>query len=366
MPLRRFGWLTTWWRHYRPTQDGAELCVVCVANSAGELVGLLPCYYESTCFGRTLRLLGSGEVCTDYLGLLAAPGSELAVAEAVGDWLASAMRGEGAGAASWDAVELESVATHDPAMESLVACVQRHGALVGREATASCWRIALPREWDAYLATLSRSHRKQIRRCQERYLARGRTVLRQAANPAELARGLDIFHRLHTRRAQSLGRPGCFASPRYSGFIEEVAGELLASGVLRLYWLELDGQAVAVEFQLADGDCVYAYQSGIEPDALVHEPGRLITIATMQQAIAEGRRAFDLLRGDEPYKAHWRARPIDTQTIRLIADSRAARVRYRLWLAQRGVKRWLKANLAGNRTEPDDLRCLTPAESSQP
>ena len=37
-----------------------------------------------------------------------------------------------------------------------------------------------------------------------------------------------------------------------------------------------------------------------------HEPGRLITLASLQLAIAEHRRAFDFLRGDEAYKAHWR------------------------------------------------------------
>src|SRR5207244_453594 len=78
---------------------------------------------------------------------------------------------------------------------------------------------------------------------------------------------------------------------------------------LRLHWLELDGRPVAAEYHIAGEDIVYAYQSGIEPEVLHEEPGHLAAIATLQLAIAQGYRAFDFLRGDEPYKAHWRAQP---------------------------------------------------------
>ena len=36
---------------------------------------------------------------------------------------------------------------------------------------------------------------------------------------------------------------------------------LLAAGLLRLHWLELDGQPVAAEYHLADGGVIYGYQS---------------------------------------------------------------------------------------------------------
>jgi CelD/BcsL family acetyltransferase involved in cellulose biosynthesis len=119
----------------------------------------------------------------------------------------------------------------------------------------------------------------------------------------------------------------------------------LASGNLRLVWLEVDGRPVAVEYQVLGDRSVYAYQSGIDPDALDHEPGRLITMATLKMAIAEGRRAFDFLRGDELYKAHWRATPRATQDIRLIPDARAARLRHQVWLAGSSLKDWLRDGL---------------------
>ena len=95
---------------------------------------------------------------------------------------------------------------------------------------------------------------------------------------------------------------------------------------------------------LGDG-VVYAYQSGIEPTALALEPGRLITLASLQLAIAERRRAFDFLRGDEAYKAHWRAVPRPSEDVTILRDTRGARLRHNLTAAGHNLKSLLRAGL---------------------
>jgi CelD/BcsL family acetyltransferase involved in cellulose biosynthesis len=84
---------------------------------------------------------------------------------------------------------------------------------------------------------------------------------------------------------------------------------MLASGRLRLSWLELDGVPAAAEYHFADQATTYAYQGGVDPDRLADEPGRLSTILFLRAAIEQGHRRVDFLRGDEAYKAHWRAEP---------------------------------------------------------
>jgi CelD/BcsL family acetyltransferase involved in cellulose biosynthesis len=68
-------------------------------------------------------------------------------------------------------------------------------------------------------------------------------------------------------------------------------------------------------------------------------------MATLEQAVREGRRAFDFLRGDESYKAHWRAQPRATEDIRVVSATRTARLRHNLWLAGDNVKDWIKRSL---------------------
>jgi CelD/BcsL family acetyltransferase involved in cellulose biosynthesis len=203
----------------------------------------------------------------------------------------------------------------------------------------------LPENFEAYLAMLSKSHRKQIRRLQRVNFDTGRARLHVVQDESQLEQGLALLARLHQRRRESLGDRGCFASPRFTAFHAETARRLLDSGALRLFWLEVDGVNVAAEYQVVGGKVVYAYQSGIEPGALEHEPGRLIIAATLRQAIDEGCRALDFLRGDEAYKAHWRAKPRATLDAWVTPDTPAARLRHNVWLASANVKNWLKSNL---------------------
>ena len=81
-----------------------------------------------------------------------------------------------------------------------------------------------------------------------------------------------------------------------------------------------DDQPIAAEYQFFDGDTLYAYQSGIALDSGERQPGNLSLIATIQFCIERGITSLDLLRGDEPYKAHWRASPAACQDLRIWPD----------------------------------------------
>ncbi len=84
---------------------------------------------------------------------------------------------------------------------------------------------------------------------------------------------------------------------------------LLASGRLHLFWVELDGRPAVAEYFLLGDDATYSYQAGLNPDCMDDSPGRLGNLLGLRHAMGLGHRAFDFLRGDEPYKAHFRVRP---------------------------------------------------------
>ena len=71
----------------------------------------------------------------------------------------------------------------------------------------------------------------------------------------------------------------------------------------------------------------------------------MINIATIRHAIEQGQHTFDFLRGDEPYKAHWRAEPMNTITYRIVPRKTLSQVRHGLWLAGDNVKSWVKTGL---------------------
>lgn len=367
-PLVSWEWLTSWWQHYGPAirRRGGKLLVLAVESQDGERVGLAPWYIAAGLRGRVIRFLGDGDVCTDYLSLLAAESCGSVVVECLAAWLAatsgSAHRLRQCGLQNknavlrlehsdrryrWDLIEFEGVDAADVLVRGLMEALARHGIHVASQAGARCWRIVLPPTWDEFLARLSKSHRKQVGRCQRRYLDTGRAVLRTAETAEELARGLNILRDLHARRRQSLGDAGRFTDARFAGFLAQACQLLLESGQLRLCWLEIDGQPAAAEMHVVGPRTVHAYQSGVEPGLLDHEPGRIITLATLRRAIADGFGEFDFMRGDEPYKAHWRAEPRPQVIWRAVAPRLCARARFTAWQVAREVRARLKQLLRG-------------------
>lgn len=343
--FRSFEWLESWWRTYGVGQN-RQLCVLGAFGGDGRLAGIAPWYLEAAPLGgRTLRFLGSGEVCSDYMSVLCDVNQRDAICTCIVDWLSTDNQRPESARTGWNRLELDGVDAADETMARILEAMLAAGHLVSRRSRASCWRIHLPESWDAYLKQLSRSHRKQLRRLERHYFDSGRALLHLAANERELGQGLEALVRLHQRRRASLGERGAFASTRFIDFHAETAQRLLAKGNLRLVWLELDGQIVAAEYQVLGDGVVYAYQSGIEPTALQHEPGRLITLASLQLAIAEHRRAFDFLRGDEAYKAHWRAVPRPSEDVIIQSDTRGARLRHNLSAAGHNLKSLLRDGL---------------------
>jgi len=355
VPFRSWAWMSNWWRHYgcddADTRRIRRLFTLAVFDPSGRPVGIAPWYCEHTSSGgRVLRFLGSGEVCADYLSVLCEPPLENRVSRALSDWLTEAgsrpaERPARPDADTWDLLELTGIDAEDAMIGRLAADLQQRGNTVHRRPGPNCWRIELPTSWEKYLAMLSKSHRKHIRRWERKLLATRRCVLHGVRRPADLSDAERILIDLHQRRHESLGKPGCFASRRFGAFHHDVMSGLLRNGQLHLTWVELDGKPIAAEYQLAGGGVVYAYQAGVDPRALEHSPGHLNCLLTLRRAIERGYLAFDFLRGDEPYKAHWRARPRSTLEVRVAAPRTSARLRHQLWLAGSRVRCWVKDGL---------------------
>ena len=106
-----------------------------------------------------------------------------------------------------------------------------------------------------------------------------------------------------------------------------LSAQLLALGQLRMSWTELDGTPFTAEYHFSSPDTVYTYQSGMDTNRLGESPGRLAYLLTTKRAIEEGFTHLDFLRGDEPYKAHFRAEAKPTFDYHVFPNRRLARLR---------------------------------------
>ena len=349
VPFRRFEWLGTWWRHYQPAMsaDGrrVELYALKVMDG-GKLIGLAPWYIErSRTAGSIIRLLGTGEVCSDYLSVIARADRRMDVAVAIADWLTKAGRAARTTDDRWDILELANLDACDEMGELLAGRLHERGADLHTREAVNTWRIQLPPTMEEFLSLLSKSHRKQLRQLQRRFFETGQAVLRTVNQADQIDTGWQILSELHQRRLESLGKRGCFKSETFAQFHRAATNAMYRAGRLHLHWLELNARPIAAEYHLAGDEVMFAYQGGIEPDALDYEPGRLITLVTLERALDSGYRAFDFCRGDEPYKPHWRAEPRKNVSWRIACNRVSARLRHSLWIGGQSARKWMKSGL---------------------
>jgi CelD/BcsL family acetyltransferase involved in cellulose biosynthesis len=349
-PFRGWTWLSNWWRNYGPRNSDealwSRLAALCVFDADETLVGVAPWHLECSALrGRVLRPLGSGEVCSDYLGLLCHPAREESVVETLADYLVKSAFDNDPDAMRWDLLDLDGIESEDRTMSALIDHLAVSGCSVHRRAGMSTWRMELPADWPTFVASLGASLRRDMRRLERNLLDTDRVVVHRIKRIEELPEAMDILVDLHQRRRQSLGEAGCFASARFLAFYRDVVPELLRRGQLEFFWLALDGRPVAAEYQLASNGVLYEYQAGIDPDAMEHQPGKLIDAAILRTAIASGYRAFDFLRGDERYKARFGARAIPSVEFRVAPHRPVAQLRHNLWLAGNNMKEWVKRGI---------------------
>ncbi len=347
MPFRSWTWLSHWWRHYGPQSNAdrrrTQLSVLCVLDHADAVVGIAPWYlHHSPVYGSVLRPLGSGEVCSDYLSVLCQPNQQEAVADVLAEYLVNGTRTSGVNTLQWDLLDFDGIEATDGPMNSLIGCLEMAGCIVDRRPGLSCWRLPLPLDWESYVVGLSRNLRRDVRRLERELLDNGRAILRGVTRLDELPDAMNILVELHQRRRATLGERGCFASPRFLRFYNDVVPELFRRGLVEFHWLEIDSRPVAAEFQLVGRGTLYAYQAGIDPASIKLQPGKAIYLAILRQAIESGSRAFDFLRGDEPYKARFGAQPRPTVNYRIVPRRMLPRLRHNVWLAGKNVKQMVK------------------------
>ena len=344
-PFSRHCVQRAWWDAYGATAHDQTLAIVDEAASAATspaaletIVGIVPLMHRHELepgdvaartilrhqAGPPLRAVPESATAVffgasyhaDYATVLAAPTDLAAVCDAVVGYLADEDHSR------WDVVDLRRLRTGDPATDALANAFEwaapKAGWVVTREQEDVCPVVTLApgRDFDSYLGTLDKKERHEIRRKVRRAEAAGTVALEQSANPID---DLDAFIDLHQKRwgAEGLFPPteGGAASRRFfAGLFEDCA----PSGIVDLSFLSVGGRKIAAGVTFDDGEAVYYYNAGVDPDARDLSPGVVMVACYVQRAIALGRTRLDFLRGNEPYKYEWGA--IDSPIERLLVQ----------------------------------------------
>ncbi|MEP7199482.1 MAG: GNAT family N-acetyltransferase [Chloroflexota bacterium] len=279
----------TWWEH---CGADCELRVMTARDDTGQLVGIAPLYAARDANGRTvLRLIGGVEVA-DYLDLIAAREQCAVVWRAI---VAALCETD-----DWHALDLRNIPAASPTREAITLLAEQHRLALTAHIEEVCPIIALPTTFEAYLESLDKKQRHEIRRKVRKAYAEADIHWYCVGAEHNLTEAVENFIALHQR---SQFNKDNFMTQTMRNFFHALARRCSDAGWLELAFIEVNGQCAATYFNFAYNQQTLCYNSGYDPQAYAAlSPGIVLLARLIEHAIQHGRTGFDFLQGNETYK----------------------------------------------------------------
>ncbi|CAL9449470.1 hypothetical protein SUDANB96_02425 [Streptomyces sp. enrichment culture] len=302
-PFQTHAWLHSWWLSYG-RRGRLRLLLV---RHAGDLVAVAPL----TAVRRPLpALVPLGGEISDYGDVLLDDEHAEGAAAALTERLGAAAR-----TALIDFTEVRPGA----AVERIY---DRWAGPRRRVSDSVCLELpALP--MDQLVARLHSKAQQRVRAKLRKLHALG--VHRQVVGPDEVDGALRRLLELHRLQWQGRKVTGEHLRPRFGEHLARAVGPMVRSGDAVVTEFRLDGDVVAVDLTLVSPRLAGGYLYGAHPRLreLKADVAVMLLDAGAERIRAGGHGTLSLLRGNEPYKHHWRPEPVVNQRL-LLARRRTA------------------------------------------
>ena len=274
-------WLRTWWESF----GGGREMLLLSAREDGRLIGIAPLMRD----GASLTFAGSTKVC-DYMDFPCIPGREAALLSAVFRSL---------GEEPWDELRLWAMREDSAAAAALPTVCAALGLRFDNEQEDVCPWVELPAGWDAYLASLEKKHRHELKRKLRKLPQAGEVELEVLESPTAIEAAMDSF--LWMLR-ESRSDKAAFMTEQMEGFFRRLIPALASEDLAEMVFLKLGGKRAAAVVCFRSGGETLLYNSGYDPTYSAFSVGLLSKVLALQRAIGQGVSRFDFLRGHERYK----------------------------------------------------------------
>ena len=289
-------WQEVWWDTFG---DGKDMAGFYLPSSDGQgAKGSVDGVASLTLSGHTLSFVGNHET-VDYNDFMVRPGHEVDFYQALLTSLEDRQ---------WDVMRLDSLVENSPTLAHLPDLARQHGYSVEIEKEDMASGIALPSSWDEYLAVLSKKDRHELRRKFRRLEAVPGWTWYAVTGEEQVMSRLEDFVRLMRQSSKEKDR---YMTEEHERFFHNMARRMAQLGLLRLYFLELEGKPVATSFCFDYASSRLLYNSGYDLDYGYYSVGLLLNALCLREAIEQGIDYFDFLRGSETYKQHLGGKPHD-------------------------------------------------------
>jgi CelD/BcsL family acetyltransferase involved in cellulose biosynthesis len=292
-PFYRHEYIRSWIDNFVPD---AKLRILTGRDQTGRLVAALPLVAERGfhCGLPVRRLVSPTNVHSYRFDLIAA--NRRAAARAFFATLAADP--------GWDLIKITDVPEGGNAWD-LYGEAMEAGFPAGAWESQRSPYISLPSSYDDLETRLSGKFKSNLRRRRRRLEERGAISVRRVGGGVELQSRLEDCFALE--RSGWKGRKGTAAaqSKRTRGFYTGLAHRAADGDYLSLFFLMLDGKAIAAQYALTRRGVYSLVMTCYDEAFKEYSPGHLLLEDVMKQCIARGLSEFDFLGCDLGWKLDW-------------------------------------------------------------
>ncbi len=249
-------------------------------------VGIIPAFIKND----TLQLIGDERV-TDLNDIIYLPGYEDKILEEMASFIKHRELH----------IDLFPLVPDSPLVLHLSEFLD---ALITERAD-QCPILNLPDSWDKYLTLLSGKLRHELRR-----------KLKKVMDAKIKAIEPDQIEILFKSMRMSDKNKKNFLQTEICEFFKAIATSFFKKGWLRFRTTVLNSRPIATIFSFSFKDRIYLYNTGFDPHYAHLSPGIVTIGLDIREAINEGFKYYDFLRGVEKYKFHFGAKEWYTMKVR--------------------------------------------------
>jgi CelD/BcsL family acetyltransferase involved in cellulose biosynthesis len=284
-PFFTHQWFDAWWQSFGQNKT---LDILFVRNETDSLVGIAPMMMKN----EVLQFIASLEV-TDYCDFISSVDKRVEFYKILLDFYIRNF-------SQHSCMELISVPESSPTLSILPRLAAKHGLISEIQESEGVPILTLPGSYQEYCVSLGRKNRHELRRKIRKLKSLGHIHIDQIRESEKLKPVIQEFISLHKESSSS--KQEFWQEHGMSDFFETLV-DLFSS----VSWVEVDilyfeNRFIAALLNFLYEDTVYFYNIAYDRDYSSYSPGFFLFDHSIKQAIAQGRKIANFLRGREKYK----------------------------------------------------------------
>ena len=308
-PFLRHEWIRTWWECFGA---GGRLHIV-IVRAGGRIAAIAPLMAETVwMYGlpiRRLRLLHNDHT----------PRADFIVAERHEESYLALWNALHQTSTGWDVLQLGQLPQQTATAHTMRALAVADGYGIGVWHSGDAPYLALTGTWDQYFSGLTSKFRQNVRTRLSSLTRIGEPVMETLDDPAAILAGRDDAFRLEASGWKDKAGTSVGGDPAVRRFYSLLAERASTSGWLRLLFLSVNGQRIAMSYGSCYANRLFLFKTGYDPAYAKYSPFKLLTSFAIRGAFADRLSEVDFLGDTEPWKLEWTAttRPHDLSLIHI-------------------------------------------------